>query len=1395
MVEQAHADSDLASEACAMRPTPTETPMFEAGRHYCAIFQTEEEWAECLLAYFRQCLARHERFLYLYHKHSPEEVMSCLSGVEGATEAFGCGQAVLVRAAEIFCPAGVFDFDAQLSSAPALIKQALDDGYSGLCATCEASLVTEEIPGAEHFLDYEARLEASLVDSPCTCLCQYDRRYMPAETITEALRVHRYAVINRRVVTNRYYVSPDRYLNPNRDDAILDARLEALLEWDDIELALRASEERYRLVADYTHDWEYWSSPRFGLQYVSPSAERITGYTAEEFLGDPSLLRRIIHPDDLEAVLEHVKPHTKDGETVHIDTRIIRRDGEVRWISHLCQRVYSATGEYIGRRGSNRDITERKLAEHKLGETNSLLQAVLAQAPVAIVLLDLQGVVQLWSDGAEVIFGWEAAEVIGRPNPLVPPHLAPMYGEIVAAIQQGHVHISREVPCLAKGGHLVDTSMSVTAIRNSQGDLIALLGILTDIAERKQAEAERERLLAEVDAERLHFRTVFEQAGVGMAIAGMDAHFTQVNRAFADMLGYTPEELVKMGVEQTTPSEDLGADRCPGLALLAGESEGYELEKRYLRKDGSVVWGRLMARLIRDPQGRPMQVVSMIEDITARKAAEAESARLLAAVEAERLQFRTVFEQAGVGMVVMHMGGRVAAVNQAFADMLGYAPDEMVNFTTADFSFPEDIATLCRLGKDMVSGELDQCNLEKRYLRKDGSVVWGRLTSRLTRDAEGQARQTISMVEDITARKAAEADRERLLVAVEAERLQFRTVFEQAGVGMSIMGLDGRLTAANQALADMLGYAPSEMVGFTIADFTPPEDAVDARRLGAVMLSGEHDHFDLEKCYLRKDGSRVWGHLMARLIRDTQGQPWQMVAMVTDITARKEAAAAHERLTAELEAIFVSLTDAVAVYDDKWNLIRANDRARWYCGADMDELNLEEVAARLEIRNQDGTPFPFSEWPGREVLLGGQISNLPLRIRTIRGEERHISASAAPIWLNGEIAVMVLSWHDVTALHEALDAARKQADKLDAVIASVGDGLAIYDTEGRMLRVNQACQRILQYDRDLFQLTHADRREQVAVKKLDGTVYPPDQLPLARALGGETVIGEVGEITRADGSSVWVSSSAAPLWDGPLLVGAVNSLTDITRLREAQDELRQHRDHLEELVQERTAELTRQQDRLRALTSQLSLAEERERRRLATLIHDDLAQTLAFAKMHVGSLRSQTDLSRLRQGHERLEGLLDEAMASSRWITMQLSPPVLYRMGLGPAVEWLGGQMASAHGYEVEVDLCDELLPLSENTRVTLFQAVRELFTNAAKYAQASRVTVTVGRMNGQVEIRVSDDGAGFDPTQVQVTDTGGFGLFNIGERLAGIAGGFDIESAPGAGARFTLRAPLDGTP
>jgi PAS domain S-box-containing protein len=182
------------------------------------------------------------------------------------------------------------------------------------------------------------------------------------------------------------------------------------------EEALRESEERYRKVADFTYDWEYWIAPEGNFFYISPSCERITGYSAEEFIHDPTLLVTVTHPDDRKRVSSHICEQETVTNDAYMEYRIITKSGEQKWISHNCQQVYNHKGTYLGRRAGNRDITAQKLAEEAIKESERRLTDIIDFLPDPTFVIDTDGRVIAWNFAIASLLGVGADEIIGKGN-------------------------------------------------------------------------------------------------------------------------------------------------------------------------------------------------------------------------------------------------------------------------------------------------------------------------------------------------------------------------------------------------------------------------------------------------------------------------------------------------------------------------------------------------------------------------------------------------------------------------------------------------------------------------------------------------------------------------------------------------------------------------------------------------------------------------------------------------------------------------------------------------------------------------------------------------------------------------------------------------------------------
>ena len=215
---------------------------------------------------------------------------------------------------------------------------------------------------------------------------------------------------------------------------------------------------------------------------------------------------------------------------------------------------------------------------------------------------------------------------------------------------------------------------------------------------------------------------------------------------------------------------------------------------------------------------------------------------------------------------------------------------------------------------------------------------------------------------------------------------------------------------------------------------------------------------------------------------------------------------------------------------------------------------------------------------------------------------------------------------------------------------------------------------------------------------------------------------------------------------------------------------------------------------LRSLASELSLAEERLRRQVATWLHDHACQNLALIKLMLQNLHMALSAPHNETAAE-ITNMVDQVLLVLRNLTFDLSPPTLYMVGLKAAVEELLEEwLRTRHQIEYHLVQDKKAVSLPEDIRVLLYQSVRELIINITKYAQATEVTVTIEAGPEDVRIVVQDNGVGFDTNQMEISQSAGFGLFNIRERLRHAGGQFQAESQPGQGSRFTLRAPLEPT-
>jgi PAS domain S-box-containing protein len=520
------------------------------------------------------------------------------------------------------------------------------------------------------------------------------------------------------------------------------ARVETEASRAEAEACYRTMSERVLLAtqAGQIGVWEWnvqsgaltWDDRMYDLYGLVPDQ----ALTADRFYA-------CVHPADRAEEQAQARTTLSGGKPYDTEFRIVRPDGEVRHVRAQATVVRGPGGAPMRMVGVNWDVTKVRNLERSLRASEDRARNMIANAHQAIVAADEAGRITGWNRHAELTFGWPAAEALGADLAMI----LPAGGDGVAAFLGGgfgeDIDQRIETTARRKDGVEIPIELAVSAVRDAAG--WEMTALMQDISERK----EKQEL----------FETAFEHAPIGKCLVGLDGSFLKVNPTLCGMVGYSHEELLGLDFQAITHPDDLDVDLNLLADLYNGQISTYRMDKRYIRKDGSIVWSQLAVSRVDNPDGSPRYFISQIEDLTARRAAEA-------ALKDSEARYRLMAENTTDMIMTADLSGRVTFVAASCRTLLGYTPDEVMGRSALELAYPEDRLRVRRVYRNLTKGKRPE-RVRWRVPHKSGKRdVWLESNPSLLRDPATEAPVGfLDVIRDVTA----QVGQEEALAAARAQ--------------------------------------------------------------------------------------------------------------------------------------------------------------------------------------------------------------------------------------------------------------------------------------------------------------------------------------------------------------------------------------------------------------------------------------------------------------------------------------------------------------------------------------------------------------------------------------------------------------------------------------------------
>lgn len=872
------------------------------------------------------------------------------------------------------------------------------------------------------------------------------------------------------------------------------------------------------------------------------------------------------------------------------------------------------------------------------------------------------------------------------------------------------------------------------------------------------------------------FRLTFEHAAVGVAHISEDGHFLRVNRKLCEIAGYTAEELGKLTFQDITHSDDRASDVAQAAKLAGGQVDQYSIEKRCIRKDGAVVWVNSTKSAVRDWQRRLKYFIAVIEDVTTRRSAEDD-------LRESEARFRLAQAAAQIGAWEWDPENDTRSLSPELHRIFGSDADD---FTRADVwasrVHADDWQNVSRIMEEsQISGEMD---FEYRYNHPKRGLRWLYCKGRRMRHES----RMFGVVLDITERKHTQE-------AISDSEQRLRAIVETTPECVKLVAPDGTLLHMNAAGLKMIEADSVEaIIGQSVYNLVAPEDRQRFREFNEKICSGQKGALEFDVIGLR--GARRHMATYAAPLLQPDGQNIQL-AITRDITERRFA----HRAAALLAAIVDSSDDAIVSKDLDGTITSWNQGAERMFGYTAGEAIGRNIILIIPSDRLDEEADILAR-----IRQGDRVDHFETVRKRKDGALLDISVTVSPVKDSaGRVTGASKVAREITGQKRAEERERRitaeavaATAKFRAVFEQTTQFAGVMSNDGILIEANNMCLEACGY-----------RAEEVVGRFFWETSwwrnFPESQRKI-RAATPEVAQGipyrEVLNYSLADGAERIVDFALYPIRDDEGRVLFLHptgvDITDRIRTEESYRKLTQTLDAevraRTQEIEERNAEVLRQNEQLRELSWRLLRTQDEERRHIARELHDSAGQILTVLGMNIATLvrkagKKAPELAKDAQEIRELIQLLHKEIRTASYL---LHPPMLDESGLALALNWYVDGLVKRSGMDITLNISQEFGRLPNDLELAIFRLVQECLTNIHRHSGSKTAAIGITREEGTILVDVQDQGRGMSPEKLaEIQSHGsGVGIRGMRERIRQLQGKIQIDSSS-SGTRVVAVIPI----